>query len=55
MTWDLSALYENEKALEVDLQEARARAKSFQSMCKSKLKTLHINEFLESIREYDAP
>ena len=54
MTWDLSALYHNEKAVEVDLQEARTRAKSFQSVCKSKLKTLHVNEFMESIREYES-
>lgn len=49
----LSALYENEKALEADLENARVRAKRFQSVCKSKLKTLHVNEFLESIREYE--
>lgn len=54
MTWNLSALYENEKALERDLDNARARAKSFQSVCKGKLKTLHVNEFLESIREYES-
>lgn len=54
MNWDLSALYENETLLEVDLKDAASRAKSFESVCKGKLKELHVNEFLESIREYES-
>lgn len=54
MNWDLSALYENEPALEADLSNARSRAISFENVCKGKLKELTINEFLESIREYEA-
>ena len=54
MNWDLSALYENETLLEADLKDATSRAKSFESVCKGKLKELHVNEFLESIREYEA-
>ncbi|ARU49261.1 M3 family oligoendopeptidase [Sulfurospirillum diekertiae] len=54
MNWDLSALYENETVLEADLRDAASRAKSFASVCKGKLKELHVNEFLESIREYES-
>lgn len=54
LNWDLSALYENEAFLEADLKDAAARAKSFESVYKGKLKELHVNEFLESIREYEA-
>lgn len=54
MNWDLSALYENETLLEADLKDATSRAKSFESVYKSRLKELHVNEFLESIREYEA-
>ncbi len=54
MNWDLSALYENEALLEADLKDAATRAKSFECVCKGKLKELHVNEFLESIREYEA-
>lgn len=54
LNWDLSALYENETVLEADLRDAASRAKSFASVCKGKLKELHVNEFLESIREYES-
>lgn len=54
MKWDLSALYENEKELTHDLEDAKQRAKSFQSLFKGKLKSLHVNEFLETICEYEA-
>jgi len=54
LNWDLSSLYENETLLEADLKDAAARAKSFESVYKGKLKELHVNEFLESIREYEA-
>ena len=54
MNWDLSALYANEKALELDVDDARIRAKNFQTLFKGKLKTLHVNEFLEAIGEYEA-
>ncbi len=54
MNWDLSALYENENALETDLLDAKNRAISFENVCKGKLKELHVNEFLESIREYES-
>lgn len=54
MNWDLSSLYENETLLEADLKDAATRAKSFESVCKGKLKELHVNEFLESIREYES-
>ena len=54
LNWDLSSLYENEALLEADLKDAAARAKSFESVYKGKLKELHVNEFLESIREYES-
>ncbi|WP_333805132.1 M3 family oligoendopeptidase [Sulfurospirillum sp.] len=54
MNWDLSALYENEALLEADLKDAASRAKSLECICRGKLKELHVNEFLESIREYEA-
>ena len=54
MNWDLSALYENEAALNQDLENAKQRAKSFEGVCKGKLKALHVNEFLEAIREYES-
>ena len=54
LNWDLSALYENETALNMDLENAKERAKSFEMVCKGKFKTLHVNEFLEAIREYEA-
>ena len=53
MNWDLSSLYENETCLEADLNDAATRAKALESVCKGKLKELHVNEFLESIREYE--
>jgi len=54
LNWDLSILYANENALDADVEEARERAKSFEAVCKGKIKTLHVNEFLEAIREYEA-
>ena len=54
LNWDLSSLYENEALLEADLNDAATRAKSLESVCKGKLKVLHVNEFLESIREYES-
>lgn len=54
MNWDLSALYKNESALDADLKDAKSRAISFENVCKGKLKELNVNEFLESIREYEA-
>ena len=54
MNWDLSALYANEASLNKDLQEASQRAKSFENICKGKLKTLNSQEFLEAIREYES-
>ena len=54
LNWDLSALYENEIALSADLENAKERAKSFEMVCKGKFKSLHVNEFLEAIREYEA-
>ncbi|ACZ12651.1 oligoendopeptidase, pepF/M3 family [Sulfurospirillum deleyianum DSM 6946] len=54
MNWDLNALYENEMALDADLSDASVRAKSFETVYKGKLKELQVNEFLESIREYEA-
>lgn len=54
MNWDLTALYNTEASLEADLLDATQRAKGFESVCKGKLKELHVNEFLESIREYEA-
>jgi oligoendopeptidase F len=54
LNWELSALYNNEASLESDLKDATSRAKSLEAMCKGKLKALHVNEFLEAIREYEA-
>ena len=54
MNWDLSALYKNEHDLESDLQDAKARAKSFETLFNGKLKELRVGEFLEAIREYEA-
>ena len=54
MNWDLSALYQDERALNDDLKEAKERAKSFEGVCKGKLKALSVNEFLEAIREYES-
>ena len=53
MNWDLSVLYVNENALDDDVKESRIRAKNFQTVYKNKLKTLHVNEFLEAIGEYE--
>lgn len=50
MNWDLSALYQDERALNDDLKKAKERAKSFEGVCKGKLKALSVNEFLEAIR-----
>lgn len=54
MNWDLRALYENEEALNKDLEDAKSRANGFEGVCKGKLKELGVNEFLESIREYES-
>ncbi len=54
LNWDLSALYASEEALNNDLIEAKERAKNFESVCKGKLKTLSVNEFLEAISEYES-
>jgi oligoendopeptidase F len=54
LNWDLSALYENESALDADLNDARSRGIGFENVYKGRLKELHVNEFLESIREYEA-
>jgi len=54
LNWDLSALYKTEEQLDADLSDTATRAKSFECVCKGKLKELHANEFLESIREYES-
>jgi len=54
LNWDLTALYKNENSLDSDLMDAKNRATSFEHVCKGKLKELHVNEFLESIREYES-
>ncbi len=53
MNWDLNALYENNKKLDIDLEEAKVKAKNFEKMYKGCLKNLNSNEFLEAIREYE--
>lgn len=53
MTWDLKALYKDEKELEKDVTIAQDKAKSFESICKNRLKLLSASEFIEVLREYE--
>jgi oligoendopeptidase F len=53
LNWDLRALYNDEKELELDVQQVREKAKTFESMCKNRLKLLSSSEFIEVLREYE--
>jgi oligoendopeptidase F len=53
LNWDLGALYKNENDLDKDVQNVQEKAKSFESICKNRLKLLSATEFLEVLREYE--
>ncbi|DAB32362.1 MAG TPA: oligoendopeptidase F, partial [Sulfurospirillum sp. UBA11407] len=54
MNWDLSALYKSQTELEADVEAVKQKAKSFESICKNRLKLLSPTEFLEVLREYES-
>lgn len=53
MNWDLTALYSDQAALDADVQKVRDKAKSFENVCKNRLKLLNDGEFIEALREYE--
>lgn len=54
MNWDLSALYIDDEALEVDVKRVEQKAKTFESLYKNRLKILSTTDFLEALSEYEA-
>ncbi len=54
MNWDLNALYKSEDELDIDLDNAKIKAKNFEKMYKGGLKALNSSEFFEAIREYES-
>lgn len=54
MNWDLSALYKSQSELDADVEAVKQKAKSFEAICKNRLKLLSPTEFLEVLREYES-
>lgn len=52
--WNLDALYGSEELLLNALKNIKISSKNFEKIYKNSLKILHVNEFLEAIKEYES-